>query len=242
MNDLPPLPALVRGRVNHLRRTPIRHRVRARTYLWLADVEDLPDHGLLGRLRPGDHLAPGTTSLRAGVARFAATRGESVAPDERLLVLANARAFGHVFDPLTTYFCVTADGTVRWVVLEIHNTYGERHAHLVHVDERGRARVAKEFHVSPFLTVDGEYDVAVLLRDDLVGVSISLRQNGIRILDASFTGRPEPLTRAGLVRAALRTPLVTHQVSARIRAHGIHLWTRLPVVPRRPHTPPEGLR
>ncbi len=35
------------------------------TYLWLADVEDLPDHGLLGRLRPGDHLAPGTTSLRA---------------------------------------------------------------------------------------------------------------------------------------------------------------------------------
>ena len=45
-----------------------------------------------------------------------------------------------------------------------------------------------------------------------------------------------------LARAAVATLLVTHQVSARIRAHGIRLWRRLPVVPGPPVSSPEGLR
>lgn len=239
---VPPLPALVRGRVHHQRRVPIAHRVRARTYQWLVDVDDLPDHGVLGRIRAADHFGPGTDSLRAGVQRFLTAQGAVLEPDTRVLALANARTFGHVFDPLTTYFAITPEGRMPWVILEIHNTYGERHAHLVPIDARGRADVAKAFYVSPFLTVEGTYAVAVTLTPDRVGVAITLRQNGIPVLHASFTGRPRPLTRPALARAAVATPLVTHQVSARIRAHGIRLWRRLPVVPRPTHRPPEGLR
>ena len=46
-------------------------------------------------------------------------------------MLANARVFGHVFDPLTVFWCFGADGTLRCVVAEVHNTYGERHAYLL---------------------------------------------------------------------------------------------------------------
>ncbi len=238
----PPLPALVRGRVHHQRRMPIPHRVRARTYQWLVDVDDLPDHGVLGHIRAADHFGSGTDSLRAGIERFIMAQGAELEPGLRLLALANARTFGHVFDPLTTYFAITPEGRLPWVILEIHNTYGERHAHVVRLDARGRAEVDKAFYVSPFLTVEGIYAVAVTLTPDRVGVAITLRQNGIRVFDASFTGRPSPLTRSALLRAALTTPLVTHQVSARIRVHGLRLWTRLPVVPRPPHLPPEGLQ
>jgi len=238
----PEVPAIVHGRVRHDRRTPHTHRIRARTYMWLVDIDDPPDHGALGRIRPRDHFGADCTSLRDGVERFVTAQGESIRPEDRVLTLTNPRAFGHVFNPLTTYYCLGPDERLRWLILEIHNTYGERHAHLLHLDARGRGQVAKEFYVSPFISVDGMYDVAVTLTQERVSVAITLRQNGIRIIGTSFSGTATPLTRRAALRAAVVTPFVTHQVSARIRAHGIRLWTALPIVPRPPHQPPEGLR
>ena len=46
-------------------------------------------------------------------------------------------------------------------MVEVHNTYGDRHAYVVHPDEQGRARTDKAMYVSPFHGVDGSYDVAV---------------------------------------------------------------------------------
>lgn len=238
----PEVPAIVPGRVRHDRPTPRTHRVRARTYMWLVDIDAAPDHGPLGRIRPRDHFGADCTSLRDGVARFVAASGESIRPEDRVLALTNPRTFGHVFNPLTTYYCLGPGDRLRWIILEIHNTYGERHAHLVHLDAQGRGQVAKEFYVSPFIPVHGMYDVAVTLTRQRVSVAITLRQNGIRIIGTSFSGTVTPLTRRAALRAAVATPFVTHQVSARIRAHGIRLWTRLPIVPRPPHQPPEGLR
>ena len=55
----------------------------------------------------------------------------------------------------------TPDGTLRCVVAEVHNTYGERHAYLLRTDDRGRAEAAKEFYVSPFYPVDGGYRMSL---------------------------------------------------------------------------------
>ena len=65
-------------------------------------------------------------------------------------MLTNARVLGHVFNPLTVYWCHHPDGTLACVVAEVHNTYGERHCYLLRTDAAGRARTAKEFYVSPF--------------------------------------------------------------------------------------------
>ena len=62
-------------------------------------------------------------------------------PDQRLLVLRPRR------------------GALAGVIVEVHNTYGGRHAYLVHPDEQGRARVDKALYVSPFHGTDGWYDV-----------------------------------------------------------------------------------
>jgi len=73
------------------------------------------------------------------------------------MILAHARMFGYVFNPLTVFWCHRADGTLACAVAEVHNTYRQRHAYLLHPDDRGRARAPKRFHVSPFYPVDGGY-------------------------------------------------------------------------------------
>ncbi len=72
-------------------------------------------------------------------------------------MLASARVFGHVFNPLSLFWCHDAAGELRCVVAEVHNTYGERHCYLLETDDAGRASVPKAFYVSPFNDVDGQY-------------------------------------------------------------------------------------
>ena len=74
---------------------------------------------------------------------------------------ANARAFGFCFNPISVFWCFDASGEQAGVVVEVHNTYGDRHAYLVHPDEQGRARTDKAMYVSPFHGTDGTYELAV---------------------------------------------------------------------------------
>lgn len=228
---LPQLPALVIGEVRHSRRRPIRHDVRMRTHLWLVDLDDLPPSGSLASFEARDHFDEGDATIRDGLERLVRGEGEHVRPDDRLVMLAAPRTLGHVFNPLSVHWCLQPDGHVRFAVLEVHNTYGQRHAYLVHPDPHGRAVVDKQFYVSPFFEVRGRYHVRLILRPDRVAVSIVLHDEGPAFA-ASFTGRPAPASRGRRVKAAVRTPLAPQQTSARIRWHGVRLWRHLPVVPR----------
>ncbi len=236
--DLPPLPALVVGSVTHTRRRPLVHTFTYRHYQWLVDLDDVPaprgPMRWLAQFDPRDHLDGGRDGggTRGDVARFCAARGLPLAPDDRVLMLANARVLGYTFDPMTAFWVLRADGTVRAVVVEVHNTYGGRHAYLVQPDARGRAEVAKEFYVSPFTPVRGEYRMRLALGADRVAVAIGFDVDGERTLDAAVEGRPEPATRRAVVRTALRHLPVTWRVTALIHLHGIYLWLRrLPVQP-----------
>lgn len=228
---LPQLPAIVSGHVSHSRRVPLRHRFRYRTYQWLVDVDALPR----GRFSAADHLGL-SPSLRDNISTFTAAHGIQLRPDDRVVMLANARSrLGFVFDPLSVFWCLTSTGELRCVVLEIHNTYGERHAQLARPDATGRFTLGKEFYVSPFFTVDGRYDVTLRVEPGRVSVAIDLVQHQRRVFSAAFTGQPRPATRPAVLRAALLTPFVTYQVWALIRIHGVLLWLRrLPVIRREP--------
>lgn len=237
MVALPQLPALVIGHVSHSRRMPVRHRFRYRTYQWLVDLDHLPRR----RFSAADHLGKGL-SLKENVASFTAAHGVQLAPNDRVVMLANARSLGYVFDPLSVFWCLTSTGEVRCVVLEIHNTYGERHAQLARPDNTGRFTLGKEFYVSPFFTVAGRYDVTLRLDPERVAVAIDLIQHDHRVFSAAFTGKNRPAGWMHRLGVALRTPFPTYQTWALIRMHGVWLWLRrLPVIERHRHVPPEGV-
>ncbi|MFI1979700.1 DUF1365 domain-containing protein [Streptomyces wedmorensis] len=237
------VPALYETEIAHTRVTPIRHSLRHRTYMWLVDLDDLPvlprPLRPLARFDPADHFDGDAPTLRAGLDACLAAHGERAA-DGRVLMLAHARVLGHVFNPLTLYWCHDRAGRPVCVVAEVHNTYGGRHAYLLHPDEHGRAETAKEFYVSPFLDVEGAYRMRLPLPGDRLDLTVQLRHtDGSRPLTATVRGTRRPPGPGGLVAAALRHPWSTAAVSLGIRLHGVRLYLKgLPVRPRAAGTPP----
>ncbi|WP_413759288.1 DUF1365 domain-containing protein [Streptomyces sp. MMBL 11-3] len=238
------LPALYPCTIAHVRRAPRRYALRHRTYLWLVDVDDLPvlprPLRPLARFRARDHFTGRASSIRAALDGFLDEHGVDLRGG-RVLMLAHARILGHVFNPLTLYWCHDADAGLRCVVAEVHNTYGERHAYLLHPDTAGTATVAKDFYVSPFNPVDGHYEMRLPPPGEHVRLAIRLQRPGSVPFTATVHGRRREATGPALLRLALRHPWSTVTVSAAIRFHGIRLFLRgLPVQPRPGRRTPES--
>ncbi|MFE1250781.1 DUF1365 domain-containing protein [Streptomyces sp. NPDC058735] len=238
------VPALYSCTITHVRTTPRRYGLRHRTYLWLLDPDRPPRLPRplrpLARFDPRDHFTGDQPSIRAGLDAFLAAHGIRL-DGGRVLMLTHARVLGHVFNPLTLYWCHGPAGDLRCVVAEVHNTYGGRHCYLLHPDATGAARTAKEFYVSPFFPVDGGYRMRLPLPGERLALTVHLDREGGRAFTATLRGTRRSASPAALLRLALRHPWSTLAVSAAIRAHGIRLYLRgLPVQPRPGHRTPEN--
>lgn len=237
------LPSSVRAKVHHRRQRPFTYAFTVGTTMWLVDIAE-PNAAFprwlkpLASIRSRDHLAEDDRPLPEKVRDYLDAQ-ELPWTAHRVLMLANARSLGYVFDPLSVFFCYDAEGRLEGVLAEVHNTYGERHCYPLPLTGDSPATVDKEFYVSPFFAVEGRYDIRTKLSEDTVAVAISLSQDDEVVFVASVHGDLEP---ARTIRAVARNPVPSQRVSALIRWHGIKLWLkRLPVVPRRPHQAPEGM-
>ncbi|MFF2902753.1 DUF1365 domain-containing protein [Streptomyces sp. NPDC057966] len=227
-----------------MRRAPQHYALRHRTYLWLVDLDRLPvlprPLRPLARFRARDHFTGRAPSIRAALDGFLGEHGIDL-QGGRVLMLAHAQVLGHVFNPLTLYWCHGPEGGLRCVVAEVHNTYGGRHAYLLHTDAACIAAVAKDFYVSPFFPVDGHYEMRLPPPDERLRLSIRLQRQDSPPFTAAVHGRRREATVPMLLRLALRHPWSTLTVSAAIRFHGIRLFLRgLPVQPRPGRRAPES--
>ncbi len=239
------VPALYDCVVSHVRTAPVRHAFRHRTYMWLVDLDALPrlpwPLRTLARFDARDHFDAAAPTVRAGLDAYLASRDVHL-DGGRVLMLAHARVLGYVFNPLTLYWCHDRSGAPVCVVAEVHNTYGQRHCHLLRTDEADRAEAAKELYVSPFFPVDGRYLMRLPEPRERLEVIVRLERAGQRPFTATLRGRHRPATPLALLRAAARRPWSTAAVWAGIRRHGIHLLLRgLPVQPRPERAPEEGI-
>ncbi len=220
--------ALYEGWVLHRRLSPRVHQFRYSVFSMLIDLDDLP---VLDRTlkffawnRPGvvsfyDRDHGDGDDLRVWLRRKLSESG--IADAERIKVLCYPRLFGYVFNPISVWFCHRRDGSLAAIIYEVHNTFDERHAYVLPVTENGsmiRQRCAKEFYVSPFLSMDCGYEFYVLPPDDDVAITIHETEAGKPILRASFCGKRRALGNWSLLSALLRYPLMTLKVIA-----GIHL-------------------
>lgn len=235
--------ALYKGRVQHTRLKPRRHRLSYRVFSLLLDLDDLPvGLKLLGINRPGllsfrekDH--GDGADLRDWVRRQLA--GAGIEADGRVLVLCYPRLLGYVFNPLTVYFCHDRDGKLVGIIHEVHNTHKERHTYVLPVDEvvdgMVRQHCAKTFYVSPFVPMECSYDFSILPPDERIVVAIHERDAEGPLLAASFTGVRETLSDRNILRAVLSHPLMTLKVTVGIHLEAVKLLLKgLRVYPHRP--------
>jgi DUF1365 family protein len=244
VSDTDVLPALYDAVVTHSRRDQVRRTFTHRIYLWLVDLDELPvlPRWLrpFGRFEAADHLGAPDRSIRANLDAWLAIQGVDL-NGGRVVMLTNARSLGYVFNPISLFWCTLPDGQAECVVAEVHNTYGERHCYLLRPDATGWAETDKAFYVSPFLEMEGGYEMKVSRPGQDLAVTVTLRQQGETVFAVGLQGTRHLATPRRLVGTLLRNPFGSYRISALIRLHGIRLWLRrLPVLPRTPHVPQKG--
>jgi uncharacterized protein len=230
--------ALYRTRITHLRRAPVHHYFEHRSYSWFVDLDAMPR--LPRWLRPfatfdaQDHFweAPDDT-LRGRVDAFLAGKGIELRGG-RITALMQARVLGYAFNPLSLYWCHDAHGTLRYVIAEVQNTYGERHAYLLPPSEERPAMVDKKLYVSPFNDVDGHYLVQAPEPGATLDVTISLHRDHQPAFVATLRGNRRPAGIWHVLALQVVAPLapLMNAIGARVQGTLLSL-RRVPVVPRR---------
>jgi DUF1365 family protein len=192
-------------------------------------------------LHDADHGGPpGQGRGAAWVREVMAAHG--IALSGRIELLAQPRVLGHVFNPVAFWLCHDADGTLRLVIAEVTNTYGDRHSYLCHHDDLAPITpdrdltAQKIMHVSPFQPVAGGYTFRFGITPDRIAIRIDYT-NGNGGLVATLAGDRKPLTTAGLLAAAIRRPLGSRRVLALIHWQALVLWWKGAPFRSRPEAP-----
>lgn len=158
--------------------------------------------------------------------------------DGEVWLQAFPRVLGYVFNPVSFWFCHRKNGTLRAVLCEVCNTFGERHCYLL---DSGSSMpygieltAKKEFHVSPFCKVEGRYRFRFMR---------TTRQRGTRetestiarvdyddasapLLLTSISGDAEPISDGSVAKAFFSYPLMTFGVIAKIHWQALRLWLK----------------
>lgn len=212
------LPAIFRCQLTHSRLQGVRHSFRNTVYPWLVDVDDLPrlpqPLTWLVRFDPRDHLGIPGRPLRANLDGYLAANDVAL-HGGRILMLAQPRALGYAFDPVTFFYCYRADESPACVIAEVRNTFGERHCYLIRLDQTADTEVSKAL-------AEGRAEPA------LAAVLSGHRVRAPASLAAS-------IVRPWRVLSAFRTIAGIHWQARRLR------WRGLTLARRRYHEPQPGV-
>ena len=230
--------ALYRTRITHLRRAPVHHYFEHRSYSWFVDLDALPR--VPRWLRPfatgraGAHLWAAPEAPRRGrVDAYRAGRGIDLRGGT-VTALMHARVLGHVYNPLTLYWCHDAAGTLRCVIAEVHNTSGDRHAYVLPPSEDHAVVVDKKFRASPFAGVDGHYLVRAPQPGETLDVTISLHREHQPALVATMRGSRRPAGIRQILGLQVTAPMAPLMNVLGMRVQAALLWLRrVPLVPDR---------
>ena len=167
------------------------------------------------------------------------------------------RVLGFTFKPVSFWYCHRADGSLAAVVVEVNNTFGERHCYLLtgkDVAFGRELRASKVFHVSPFCDVTGSYRFRFMctgLQGEAAGVYAAAHvaadartvaridhfdDEGL-LIQTSVSGHLQPLTAVRIRAAFFGMPLMTLGVMARIHWQALRLFAKRVPFFRKPHAP-----
>jgi DUF1365 family protein len=252
MTPAPAAACIGTGVVRHRRLRPVENAFEYRTYFLMLPMRSLRTApcAALARNRFGllsfhdrDH-GDGRADALAWLDEL--LHGEGIADaDGEVWLQTYPRVLGYVFKPVSFWFCERADGSLAAIVVEVNNTFGERHCYLLAGDDLGWGRdlrARKVFHVSPFSPIVGGYRFRFMRARSVEGercvARIDHEDTEGALLQTSLSGRLAPLTRASARAAFFGVPLMSFGVIARIHWQALRVWAkRVPYISK--PAPPE---
>ena len=152
------------------------------------------------------------------------------------------RVLGYTFKPVSFWYCHSNAGGLRAIVVEVNNTFGERHCYLLDEPRYGQELTAdKVFHVSPFCSLEGGYRFR-FMRTVQDGVEktvarVDYDDESGPLLQTSVGGNLEPFDKTSLRKALWSYPAMTFGLIARIHWQAFRLWRKRVPFFRKPRPP-----
>jgi len=239
------------GQVRHTRHRPKHHAFVYPTYFLMLPMRSLraQGNGALVRNRraalaffDADHGDGGNDSL-TWIDQLLAQHGILDASGE-IWLHTYPRVLGYSFKPVSFWYCQRPDGSLRAVVAEVNNTFGERHCYLLENPVYGVPCTAqKVFHVSPFCPVRGQYRF-VFMRTTVNAAPRTVARIDYFdapgepvLINTSVSGTLVPLQAQSVRRALWSYPAMTWGVVARIHWQALRLWIKSAPFFRQPKPP-----
>jgi len=243
----------------HHRLQPVVHRFSYQAYVYAFEVSELDqlssqlkwfgyNRGALVSLYSQDYLDGGPRPLLDKLRDLLHAHGHSSAWNRAVLV-TGARFLGHVFNPVSFWFCYQ-DHELVCLVAEVNNTFGERHTYVL--DEKlpgpdhfcARFRVPKAFYVSPFNAIEGDYEFRVAHPEQSLDIRLRVFQGDRPVFNTWLRGQAEKLDGRGLWRTLTAYPLTAWLTVPRIHWEAAVLFfkKKLPVVYKPRPTHPSTIR
>lgn len=257
------VPLIGFGQVRHTRLRPKKHAFAYRTFFLMLPMRSLSGaQSALAVNRRGaisfhdtDH-GDGRSAAQGGALAWldALLRAEGIDDATGEVWLhCYPRVLGYTFKPVSFWYCHRTDGSLRAIVVEVNNTFGERHCYLLDAPQYGVEQQARKvFHVSPFCEVNGGYRFRFMRTE----ANIQHRQHTQSTQDAgrtvaridyddasgpliqtSVSGTLQPANARTLRQALWGYPAMTLAIVARIHWHALQLWLKRVRFHRKPEAP-----
>ncbi|KAF9886004.1 hypothetical protein FE257_012185 [Aspergillus nanangensis] len=215
-----PEPMLYPCRIRHTRLIPTAHSF-SYSYLWAmvpirwngTTYHDDHVRQIVPRwmsIRSQDYLSRGgREGLNAKLHQFLDHQEMHNEDYPYVLLFTAPRVLGYSFNPVSFWYLYSAQGVLTAALLEVNNTFGERHIYPLTSDNSHKypssparpyhftCRWPKEFHVSPFNPRDGTYSLATVdpIQQSTINSRIALiTTEGTAKLIASIRSTAPPFT------------------------------------------------
>ncbi|NBB78281.1 MAG: DUF1365 family protein [Verrucomicrobia bacterium] len=211
---------LYRGEVVHERMEPQRHAFAYPMTFFGFDLQELPRLreavGIFGynerrplRIRDSDFLHGEKKPILQQLDEFLPRERAG----QRTVLISSPRYFGYAFNPVN--FHLRMEGTrLLCAVAEVNNTFGDRHVYPltdleVVAAHTWTARCPKDFHVSPFNDMAGEYVFTFRIEADGIFLGVDLYRRGKCVMKTWLQGSARPLSRRNIFKYGLLHPFDT---------------------------------
>lgn len=231
--------ALYKGVVTHRRSDTVQHGFQYPLFMVYLDLDDMDRFFALSRFWSRerlnwasffrkDYLRPETPDLKQAVIEEIKDKTGADFSGS-VFMLSHLRYFGICFNPATFYYCYEQN-QLKYVVIEVTNTpWQERHTYVLTCPEEGAVfniTSQKQFHVSPFMTMDMEYHWKLEAPAEQLRLYISNVQNGNMIFNAGLKLHREPASTRSLNKTLLQYPAVTLKTITGIYWQALRLWLK----------------